>query len=153
VDGAAPGRLRFNAFFWAEAVRRQRRVAAPFADVGLLFIDPADIAEVATVVLRDEGHAGRTYELTGPVPVSPRERAQAIADVLGMPIGFTEQSRAEARAQMLQIMPPPVVGGTLDILGEPTPAERRVSPDVEQVLGRPARTFADWAARNIDAFR
>ena len=47
----------------------------------------------------------------------------------------------------------PVVDGTLDILGEPTEAERRVSPDVEKVLGRPARSFARWAEENLAAFR
>ncbi|EFL31777.1 predicted protein [Streptomyces viridochromogenes DSM 40736] len=31
-------------------------------------------------------------------------------------------------------------------------AVTRVSPDVEQVLGRPPRTFAEWAARNAAAF-
>jgi hypothetical protein len=54
---------------------------------------------------------------------------------------------------MLQFMPEPVVEGTLAILGEPTPAEQRVSPHVEQILGRSPRTFAEWAARNIAAFR
>lgn len=54
---------------------------------------------------------------------------------------------------MLQFMPEPVVDTTLDILGEPTPAEQHISPDVEQVLHRAPRTFADWAHRNIAAFR
>jgi hypothetical protein len=47
----------------------------------------------------------------------------------------------------------PIVDATLDILAEPSAAEEQVSPAVEQVLGRPARTFAQWAARNIAAFR
>ena len=148
-----PGGFDSNALMWAETVRSQRMVAAPFGDVGLPFIDPADIAEVAAVVLRDGGHAGRTYELTGPAPISPRGRAQAIGDALGAPVRFVEQSRAEARAQMLRFMPEPVVEGTLDILGEPSAAERRVSPDVERILGRAPRTFAEWAVRNIPAFR
>ncbi|MEV4184414.1 hypothetical protein AB0J28_23610 [Streptosporangium canum] len=66
---------------------------------------------------------------------------------------FVERSREEARARMPQFMPEPVVEGTLAILGEPTPAERRVSPHVEQILGRSPRTFAEWAARTIAAFR
>jgi hypothetical protein len=57
------------------------------------------------------------------------------------------------RAQFLQFMPEPVVDGTLDILGDPSSAERRVSPAVEQILGRPPRAFADWVARNVAAFR
>ncbi|MDX6432262.1 MAG: hypothetical protein QOE54_4628, partial [Streptosporangiaceae bacterium] len=132
-----PGGFDSNAFLWAEMVRSQRTVAAPFGDVALPFIDPADIAEVAAVALRDGTHAGRTYELTGPAPISPREQAQAIADALETPVRFVEQSRDEARAQLLQFMPEPVVDGTLTILGEPSAAEQRVSPDVEQTLGRP----------------
>lgn len=147
-----PGGFNSNTFAWAPMIRTQRMVAAPFGDVRLPSIDPVDIAEVAAVVLRDGSHAGRVYELTGPVPISPRERAQAIGDALGEPVRFIEQSRDEARAQMLQFMPEPVADGTLAILGEPSPAEQRVSPDVELVLGRAPHTFADWAARNIAAF-
>jgi uncharacterized protein YbjT (DUF2867 family) len=148
-----PGGFDSNTFAWAEAVRSQRTVTAPFGDVGLPAVDPVDIAEVAAVVLRGEGHAGRTYELTGPAPISPRERAQVIGDALGTPVRFVEQSRAEARAQMLRFMPEPVVDGTLAILGEPSAAEQRVSPDIENLLGRAPHTFAEWAGRNIAAFR
>ncbi|MEU9011213.1 NAD(P)H-binding protein [Streptomyces sp. NPDC048479] len=148
-----PGGFASNAFAWAETVRTQRTAAAPFADIGLPVIDPADIAEVAAAALRDGSHAGRTYELTGPAPVSPREQAHAIEDALGSSVRFVELSRAEARAQMVQFMPEPVVDGTLTILGEPTAAEQRVSPDVERILGRGPRTFAEWAVRNIAAFR
>lgn len=79
--------------------------------------------------------------------------AEAIGDALGEPIRFVEQTREEARAQMLAFMPEPVVETTLAIIGEPTPAERRISPDIERVLGRAPRTFAAWAHRNADAFR
>jgi uncharacterized protein YbjT (DUF2867 family) len=148
-----PGGFDSNAFAWAETIRSERMVAAPFGDVGLPTVDPDDIAEVAAVVLSQEGHAGRTYELTGPTSTTPRERAQAIADALGEPVRFVEQTRAEAREQMLRFIPEPVVEGTLAILGEPTPVEQRVSPDIERLLGRPARTFAEWAAHNLAGFR
>jgi uncharacterized protein YbjT (DUF2867 family) len=148
-----PGGFASNALLWAQLVRSQRTVAAPFPDIGLPTIDPADIAEVAAVALRDGRHAGRTYELTGPAPISPRQQAQAIGDALGTPVRLVEQSREEARAQLLQHLPAPVVDATLAVLGEPSAAERRVSPAVAQLLGRPPRTFAEWAARNIAAFR
>lgn len=82
-----------------------------------------------------------------------RQRAQAIGAALGTPVRFVEQSRGEARAQLLPFMPEPIADGALAILGEPSAAEQVVSPDAEQVLGRPPRTFAQWAARNIAAFR
>ncbi|MFF8532373.1 NAD(P)H-binding protein [Streptomyces sp. NPDC015532] len=148
-----PGGFDSNAYAWAESVRDRRTVAAPFADIGLPTIDPDDIAETAAVTLREDGHGGRIYELTGPALVTPRRQAEAIADALGEPVRFIEQTRDEARAQLLRFMPEPVVETTLAILGEPTPAERRISPDAERILGRAPRTFADWARRHIAAFR
>ncbi|MFF4503538.1 NAD(P)H-binding protein [Streptomyces sp. NPDC001401] len=148
-----PGGFNSNTYAWAESVRARREIAAPFADIALPTVDPDDIAEVAAAALREDGHAGRTYELTGPALTTPRQQAEAIGDALGEPVRFVEQTRDEARAQMLQFLPEPVVDTTLDILGEPTPAEQRISPDVEQVLRRPARTFAVWAQKHVAAFR
>ncbi|MGP4087886.1 NAD(P)H-binding protein [Streptomyces sp. KR55] len=149
-----PGGFASNTYAWAEPVRTRRTVAAPFGDVGLPVIDPDDIAEVAAAALREGGqHAGQTYELTGPALITPRQQAEAVGDALGEPVRFVEQTRDEARAQMLRFMPEPVVETTLSILGEPTPAEQRISPDVERVLGRTPGTFADWARRHVAAFR
>jgi uncharacterized protein YbjT (DUF2867 family) len=147
-----PGNFDSNTFQWAGSVRARRVAAAPFGDVALPAIDPADIAEVAAVALREPGHNGAIYTLTGPGPISPRQQAAAIADALGEPVRFTEQTRAEARARMLDHMPEPVVEATLGILGEPSAAEQRVSPDVERLLGRAPHTFAEWASRNVAAF-
>ncbi|GIE90189.1 NAD(P)H-binding protein [Actinoplanes regularis] len=148
-----PGGFASNTFAWAEPIRAGRTVAAPFADVGLPVVDPDDIAEVAAAALRDRAHDGRTYELTGPALSTPRERVADLAAALGEPIGFVEQTSEEAREQMLRFMPPPVVEGTLAIIGAPTEREQRISPHVAEVLGRSPRHFAAWAARNVDAFR
>jgi uncharacterized protein YbjT (DUF2867 family) len=148
-----PGGFNSNAYAWVESIRAQRRVAAPFGDVGLPTIDPTDIAEVAAAALREPDHRWQTYELTGPALTTPRQRAEAIGDAIGEPIRFIDQTRDEARTQMLRFMPEAVIDTTLDVLGEPTPAEQRISPDVERILGRPPRTFADWAQAHVAAFR
>ncbi|MFG2621277.1 SDR family oxidoreductase [Streptomyces sp. NPDC048507] len=148
-----PGGFASNALWWAGSVRAQRLVAAPFGDVGVPVIDPADIAEVAAACLLDERHTGAAYELTGPEVITPRGQAEAIATALGTPVGFHELTREEARAAMARSMPAELADDTLDILGSPSPAEQRVSPDVRRVLGRAPRPFADWAARNAAAFR
>lgn len=146
-----PGGFDSNAFAWAETIRAERVVMAPFGDVALPTVDPDDIADVAAVALREPG--GATYVLTGPAPITPRQQAAVIGDVLGEPVRFVEQTRDEARAQMVRYMPEPAVDATLGILGTPSAQEQRVEPDVERVLGRPGRTFADWAARNAAAFK
>ncbi|MER6999167.1 NAD(P)H-binding protein [Streptomyces sp. NPDC000410] len=148
-----PGGFASNAFAWADSVRSRQTVAAPFGDVALPVVDPADLAEAAAVTLRDASHSGRTYELTGPAPISPRQQAQALGEALATPVRFHELTRAQAREHLLRFMPELVVDGTLAILGEPSAAEQRVSPALEQLLGRPPRTFAEWAVRNAGAFR
>ncbi|MER6405801.1 NAD(P)H-binding protein [Streptomyces viridosporus] len=147
-----PGGFASNAFAWAESVRTRRTIAAPFADVALPVIDPADIAAAADVVLRDGRHSGGIYELTGPEAITPRRQAEEIGRALGESVDFVELTREQAREGMLQFMPEPVVEGTLDILGTPRPREQQVSPAVEQLVGRPARPFGEWVARNVAAF-
>ncbi|WP_033338769.1 NAD(P)H-binding protein [Catenuloplanes japonicus] len=148
-----PGGFDSNVLWWAESIRTRRVVPAPFGDVGVPAIDPADIAEVAAACLLDERHTGGVYALTGPSAITPREQAAAIGAALGEPVRFHELTREEAKAAMVANMPPEVADDTLDILGNPSPDEVRVSPDVERVLGRAPRTFAEWAVRNVAAFR
>ncbi|WP_433142722.1 NAD(P)H-binding protein [Actinomadura nitritigenes] len=148
-----PGNFASNSYAWIPSVRAERTVMAPFGDVALPTVDPRDIAEVAAAALREDGHAGRFYELTGPVPITPREQAEAIGAVLGEPVRFAELTPDEARARMLDFMPPDVAETTLEVLGSPTPAEQRVSPDVENVLKRAPRTYADWVRDHIAVFR
>lgn len=148
-----PGNFNSNAFQWAESIRTRRVLEAPFGDVALPAVDPADIADVAAVALREPGHGGNIYTLTGPEPISPRQQADAIAHAVGEPVRFVELSRDEAKRRMLGYMPEPMVEATLGVLGTPSAEEQAVNPDVERVLGRPARAFADWAERNVAAFR
>ncbi|GGX66987.1 SDR family oxidoreductase [Streptomyces hiroshimensis] len=148
-----PGGFASNALWWAESVRARRVVAAPFGDIGVPIIDPADIAEVAAACLLDDRHTGGVYELTGPEVITPHQQAADIAAALGSPVRFDDLTRDEAKAAMVHSMPAELAEDTLDILGSPNPAELRISPDVQRVLGRPPRPFADWAARNIAAFR
>ncbi|MGW3209812.1 SDR family oxidoreductase [Streptomyces sp. NPDC001135] len=148
-----PGGFASNALAWAESVRTKRTIFAPFGDVALPVIDPADIAAVAAVALREEGHSGRTYELTGPEIISPRRQAAVISRALGEEVAFVELTREQAHAHLAQFMPEEVVDGTLDVLGIPLPAEQAISPDVENVLRRPARAFGEWVARSLPAFQ
>lgn len=147
-----PSGFASNAFLWAEGVRTARAVAAPFADVAMPVVDPADIADVAAAALREDGHHGRTYVVTGPVAVTPREQAEALSRAVEAPVRFVAQSRAEARADLVRFLPAAAVDGMLAVMGEPSAEEQRVSPDVERVLGRPGRPFSAWAQRNAFAF-
>lgn len=148
-----PGGFFANTFAWIEPVRTGRMIPAPFGDVGLPAVDPGDIAAMAAAALREDGHAGQVYTLTGPAPITPREQALALSAALDEPLRFMELTRAQALSNMLRFMPESVAEHTLDILGTPTAAEQQVSPDIERVLGRPATSYAEWARRVAPAFR
>ncbi|MFD9458878.1 NAD(P)H-binding protein [Streptomyces sp. NPDC059985] len=50
------------------------------------FVDADDIADVAVAALTEDGHAGRSYALTGPRPVPLREVTDSIARATGRSI-------------------------------------------------------------------
>jgi hypothetical protein len=61
-----------------------------------------------------------------------------------------EQVRQAMLAQGLpEDVPDRLLGSLADYAKQPGPS----SDTVEQVLGRPALTFAEWAAEHADAFR
>lgn len=147
-----PGGFMSNAFAWVESVRALKTVSAPFGDIAIPIIDPLDIGAVAAACLLEDKHSGSVYELTGPELITPRRQTRVIADSLGQPIAFREITRDEARTMMIHAVPAELADDTLDIIGAPNPAEQRVSPDVEAVLGRPPHSFTEWVDRNIAAF-
>lgn len=140
-----PSGFASNDLAWLPTIQRQHTVYTPYADVALPVIDPRDIAEVAATALSEPGHDGRTYVLTGPAAISPRQRAAIIGSVIGRSVDVVELTHDQARAQLITFMPEAVADGTLDIIGRPLPTETMISPDLSKILGRPARPYAEWA--------
>jgi len=125
-------------------------VRAPFADVPVAMIDPADIGAVAAAALTESGHDGAEHRLSGPQALTPPEQVEVVAEATGRPLRFEAVPDDVARAEFEDAMPAPYVDATFDIFrGEHVAElESAVTPTVEQVLGRPAGTLAAWAERN-----
>ncbi|MGW2048378.1 SDR family oxidoreductase [Streptomyces sp. NPDC001858] len=148
-----PTQFASNALMWAASIRDHGTVRAPYADVGLPTIHPADIASVARVTLSEPRHRGRTYALTGPEPVTPRQQVRAIAAALGREIAFAEIGRPEAHARMAAVFGAEAADAVLDVMGGDVNDELLAVRDtVTQVTGAPARPFRRWAAENTGAF-
>lgn len=137
---------------WAPAIRRDGRVALPYPEAQTAPVHEADLAALAVAALTTDGHAGRAYPLWGPESLTQREQIARIAAAAGRPIVVEEVGADRARAEMGRTMPAPVVDAMLGIwAAADRPAE--TSTLVPDLLGRPARTFADWAAEHAGAFR
>ena len=147
-----PSSFMSNTFQWVSQLRASDVVRAPFPRVRVAMIDPYDIAAVAATVLSSQGHAGQSYRLTGPESLLPADRVHILAKVLGRELRFEGQSDAEARAEMNSTMPAEYVDAFLSFFAEGKLDESHVLPTVQEVTGRPPRTFEQWARAHADAF-
>jgi uncharacterized protein YbjT (DUF2867 family) len=142
-----------NTLQWVPQLQAGDLVRAPFAGVPVSMIDPADIGAVAALALRAPGHAGRVHRLTGPEPLLPADRVRILGHVLRRDLRFEGQPDAEARAEMSAAMPVAYVDAFFSFYADGNLDESEVLPTVPELLGRPARTFEEWAAAHADAFR
>ncbi|XVU23579.1 NAD(P)H-binding protein [Actinoplanes sp. CA-054009] len=149
-----PSSFASNCLHWASAIRAGHPVPNLTGDGRQGIIDPLDIAAVAVAALTDPVHAGRTYTLTGPELLSVPEQAEQLAQVIGLPIAAVDIPPAGARRQLLASgMLPAAVEATVTGAAWARAGHNRIlTDDVAQVLGRPPRTFRDWARRHRDAF-
>ncbi|MEV0196491.1 NAD(P)H-binding protein [Nonomuraea sp. NPDC050691] len=140
--------------WWAGSVKAHGVVREPFGDRLSALVHEADIAAVAAAVLTGEGHGGRTYTLTGPEALTTREKVRVLAEATGVGITFTELTEQEARTEWRSYgMGEETIEFLVQALGNTPEVGYTVVPTVEQVTGRPARSFAQWAAEHAAAFR
>ncbi|GAA1578592.1 NAD(P)H-binding protein [Actinomadura kijaniata] len=148
-----PSAFMSNTFQWIPQLREGDTVSVPFANVPIATIDPADIGNVAARALLDDGHEGLIHWPTGPETLLPADRLRILGEVLGRDLVLDAQPDDVAREEMLRTTPVEYVDAFFDFYVKGTLDESVVRPTVEQVTGRPPRTFGQWARANADRFR
>jgi uncharacterized protein YbjT (DUF2867 family) len=149
-----PVEFMAGALDWVESIRAEGVVRVPFGDRLTATIHEADIGAVAAKVLIEGGHAGKTLTLTGPEVLTPRAMVRTIGAAIGRDLDFVELTETQARERWRAEGYPDEVIEFFVLAHGNTPVEGyTVVPTVEQVTGRPPRTFAHWAAEHADAFR
>jgi NAD(P)H dehydrogenase (quinone) len=108
-------------------------------------ISRRDCAEAAAVTLTTEGHAGKTYEITGPQALSPNDLAELYADLSGKPVNVLQLSDAMLTQVLVGIGTPMPMAWGLTAFGR---AVRRGYFDVvdtafERLTGHPPVTLRD----------
>ncbi|SHG11988.1 NAD(P)H-binding protein [Streptoalloteichus hindustanus] len=147
-----PGAFAANTLEWAPAIRAEGVVRAPHGAGRQAMVHEADIAEVATTALLRDGHAGAKYLLTGPEAISRVDQARAIGAAIGRSVRFEEISPERYRELVGVYLGDEVVDMLLGYWADAERTPDPVLPTVEEVLGRPARTFARWAEDNAASF-
>ena len=83
--------------------------------------------------------------LSGPEALSARQQLAVVADVLDRPLRFEPQPDVEARKEMGETMPEPLVDAQFRFFSRGEYDDSEVVDTVERVTGRPAGTLHAWA--------
>jgi uncharacterized protein YbjT (DUF2867 family) len=150
-----PSGFMINALAWADAIRAHGRVESSTADGRIAFIHLDDIADVATVALTGDQHAGRAFCITGPQTLSYGEMVAKIGAAIGKPLVFEAISDAEERRRWsARGESPESIDYHLSIFSAIRAGRLAVVTDgVERIRGRPATSFDQWVRENASAFR
>lgn len=138
-----------------DEIRDEGRIVVPAGRGRTSFVDVRDVAAVAAKALVEDGHEGRAYELTGSEALGYAEVAEILGEVLGRPIAYADPSplafwrrsrKAGTPAAFVTVM-----------LGLYTVARlglaARVTPELEQLLGRPPITVRRFVEDHAAAWR
>jgi uncharacterized protein YbjT (DUF2867 family) len=112
------------------------------------FVDCEDVAAVAVAALTEDGHHGRTYELTGPRLLTFGDAAAEISRAAGREVRYVPLPRTEYVEELLaEGVPADYAELLADLLGQIEQGRNaRLSDGVQQALGRPPMDFATYAA-------
>lgn len=161
-SGMAYTHIRPNSFFQnclfdAEPIRAEGRFYSAVGDARFAKIDTRDIAAVIAKVLSEEGHEGKTYELTGPEPITYAMMAAKLSAAVGRRVEYVNLSAEDYAAALVSIgFAPWMADEFANIYGRGFYREsggQYVTKTVGQLLGTPPRNFDDWAREHADAFR
>jgi uncharacterized protein YbjT (DUF2867 family) len=147
-----PSGYQSNTLRWLPQLRFGDVVRAPWPDISIAAIDPADIAAVATTVLTEPGHEGVSHTLSGPAPLTPANQIDTLAAVLGRPLRYEPLSDEQARLEMAADTPAPFIDAFFRFYSDGEFDDSPVLDTVQQITGHPPRRFEQWARAHAQAF-
>ena len=152
--------LRNNAYMQnflmlAPAIARTGSFGSSAGEGRVGMIDARDVAEVAAqIAVAPAQHAGKTYWPTGPERLSYADAAAILSAVLGRLVTFHPLTFDEERQAMINAgVPEPIAQMNAQALSLFAQGDSDwVTGDVAAILGRPARTFEQFATDHTAAF-
>lgn len=150
-----PDAFAANARQWIGRLKDGDTIVGPYAQAVTAPVHEDDLAAVAALALTGSIPPGEAPVLTGPQSLSFAGQVRILGATLGRPLRYEEISHEAARDAMLSgpWMTEEIADSLLryfaSCVENPTP----VSPDLERLLGRRGRTFAEWTEDRVAEFR
>jgi uncharacterized protein YbjT (DUF2867 family) len=138
---------------WAGQVAAGDTVYGPYATASSAPIVESDIAAVAARAFSSDDLVEQRIPLTGPQSLTNAEMISIIGAVAARPLRYQEIPAAVMRERFVGLGFPAEFGDAYVAMLEATvDAPAVVTDHVEQILGRPAKSFAEWVAEHAAAF-
>lgn len=118
-------------------------------------VDCRDVAAAAAhIAAAPAAHAGKTYWISGPESLSYAQAAEQLSAAIGKPVRYQTISAEEQQTAMMAAgMPAALAEANTQALELFAHGDSDwISDDVPRLLGRPARTFREFAADHTFAF-
>ncbi|MEV6932275.1 NAD(P)H-binding protein [Dactylosporangium sp. NPDC051485] len=138
---------------WGPSIRAEGKIRVPYPDAQSAPVHEADLAALAVAALTGGGLGGKAYVVLGPESLSLRAQAAAIGAALGREIAVEAVPEDVAREEMRRGLPDLAVTTILRYWAAAGDGPAETSAVIPEVLGRPARTFAEWAVDHAADFR
>lgn len=148
-----PGMFMSTALQWADSVRTHATAYFPGGRGRVAPIDPRDVAAAAAVALTDRAHEGRTYGLTGAQLLRIADMVDILARVLGRPLSYVDVPVLAAKlflCRQFGLQTGLALAELASALKKGKGA--RVADTLEELTGRPPRSFEAWCRDHADAF-
>lgn len=132
---------------YRQDISHDRRIHLPAGDGRAAFIDVRDIGDAVACVFSDPAaHAGAEYTLTGPEALNFAEVATILTAELGEQVVYEQATIAGymLHLQHQELPLPQVLVQTILHTGLRSGQAETVDPTLEELLGRPPRTLAEY---------
>jgi uncharacterized protein YbjT (DUF2867 family) len=132
---------------WAAQIRSGDVVAGPYAAASDAPIVDRDISAVAARAILTDELVGQRIPLTGPQALTNAQLVEIIGSVLDRRLSYQEVPPRLVREHFIGIgFSAEFADAYMALLATTVDQPALVTHDVEKILGRPAESFAQWAA-------
>lgn len=139
---------------WAEGIK-QGALYFGIREGQFAPLNVSDIGQIAANILTSDGHEGKAYNVTGPALLNGTDMAQIFSDVTGKEVSFVSPDEATTLSSLLDSGWPEWQAKGLLELFEVFASNQAavVTPDGEQLLGRPLTSMRGYVESNRMAFQ
>ncbi|GEM79075.1 SDR family oxidoreductase [Vibrio superstes] len=142
-----------NFFGWADGIK-QGGLYVGLREGRFAPLNIADIGEMAANILTTSGHDNKAYNVTGPELLGGEDMAKVFAEVTGKKVAYVSPTEEQTLESLLSTGWPEWQSHGMIELFEVFASNQAavVSPDGEQLLGRPMTTLEEFVSANKQAF-